>query len=162
MERDCPLSCCFTGSRDIVPEQAMSLFSSVLETVSSLVSKGYIRFYTGGAIGFDTIAALAVLKAKESNPAISLIVVRPCENQDRFWTPEQKRRYQDVLSRADDSVCLSPGYYTGCMQVRNRYMVEHADICIAFGGQKDGGTFHTIRCAQKKGVPVIQLSSDSG
>ena len=37
-----------------------------------------------GALGFDTIAAQAVLSVKETYPEVKLILVLPCENQTKY------------------------------------------------------------------------------
>lgn len=45
-------------------------------------------------------------------------------------------------------------YGAGGGPVRNREMVDYADALIAFWDEKSKGTAHTIRLAEKKGIPT--------
>ena len=50
-------------------------------------------------MGFDTIAAFAVLKLKERYPDIRLILVLPCFSQTRGWSQEDIEIYDDINRR---------------------------------------------------------------
>lgn len=54
-------------------------------------------FYTGGAIGWDTLAAQVLLKIRESYPQVKLHLILPCSNaeQTEKWTAEQKRSFTE-------------------------------------------------------------------
>lgn len=74
-------TCCFTGHRDIAPYTPDTVFEQTKAIATLLVSKGFKYFGAGGALGFDTLAAQAVLSVKETHPEFKLILVLPCENQ---------------------------------------------------------------------------------
>ena len=58
-------TCFFTGHRDI-PEYVQHLINTkLLETIDGLYDKGYVNFICGGAVGFDTMAAKAVIERKK-------------------------------------------------------------------------------------------------
>ena len=139
--------CCFTGHRTI-PEGYDSLLSDLLRsTVRELyLHDGIKTYYVGGAQGFDTLAAMTVLEARESFPEIRLVVVLPYANQVDRW------------SAADEMICLADHYYTGCMFVRNRYLVDHSSLCVSYQTKQTGGTAYTVKYALKKGVKVINLA----
>ena len=60
-------ACCFTGHREIPPEDREPLRAALLSEIQRLYAeKGVTEFYTGGARGFDTMAAEAVLKIREA------------------------------------------------------------------------------------------------
>ena len=101
-------------------------------TVIHLVSKGVKYFGTGGALGFDTIAAQAVLSVKENNPEIKLILVLPCENQTERWKQADIDVYEKIKSKADKVKYVSHLYYDGCMQKRNRRLVDYSSYCICY------------------------------
>ena len=62
-------ACCFTGHREILPEDREPLRTALLSEIQRLYAeKGVTEFYTGGARGFDTMAAEAVLKTREALP----------------------------------------------------------------------------------------------
>lgn len=61
-------ACCFTGHREIPPEDREPLRAALLSEIQRLYAeKGVTEFYTGGARGFDTMAAEAVLENSRSS-----------------------------------------------------------------------------------------------
>lgn len=159
-------SCCFTGYRpDKFPFPLIrgnkdydDFENRLFEQVLELANEGCRTFYCGMAMGFDLIAAEAVLLVKKAFPEnLKLISVLPFEGQDYTFSPEWKERFKKVLSRADDVICLSDKYYTGCYQKRNIYMVDNSDYVITWFDGKKGGTENTIRYALKKGRQVFNI-----
>jgi uncharacterized phage-like protein YoqJ len=73
--------CCFTGHRRIEPMHRAELPGLLRREIENLISENVTTFATGGAKGFDTLAAEAVLDAKIQHPFIRLIVVAPCADQ---------------------------------------------------------------------------------
>lgn len=51
-------------------------------------------------------------------------------------------------------------YVKGCMQKRNRYMVDATAHMIAVFSGSPGGTKSTIEYAQRKGLDIILLDPD--
>lgn len=127
---------------------------------SSIVcnTKKYLYFGAGGALGFDTIAAFAVLKLKERYPDIRLILVLPCFSQTRGWSQEDIEIYDDIKQKADKVVYTSQEYTRGCMHKRNRHLVDNSSACISYLTENKGGTFYTVNYAKSKGVEVINIA----
>ncbi len=80
-------TCCFTGHRDIPSEKTVELKGRLMETIKGLYGRGVRTFRCGGALGFDTLAAITVLrlKADPSYSDIRLSLFLPCRDQDKFW-----------------------------------------------------------------------------
>ena len=55
---------------------------------------------------------------------------------------------------------MQQSYTPGCMQRRNRYMVDHASLLIAVNDGARGGTRSTIEYAFKRGVNVLDIPLD--
>ena len=136
-------TCCFTGHRDIAPYTPDTVFEQTKAVVTLLVSKGFKYFGTGGALGFDTIAAQAVMSVKETHPEVKLILVLPCENQTKYWKQQDIDVYNDIKLRADKVKVLALHYYNGCMQKRNRHLVDCSSACVCFLTKHEGGTTYT-------------------
>lgn len=151
-------TCCFTGHRDIPSEVYQRLFSKTEEMVENLIKEGYLFFGAGGALGFDTIAALAVLKLKEKYPDVRLILVLPCLSQTRGWSSHDVGIYEDIKSRADKVVYTSEEYTKGCMHKRNRHLVDNSSACIAYLTENKGGTAYTVAYAQKHGLTIYNVA----
>ena len=149
----------FTGHRDVYRTEGSEAFELLRATVRSFIERGYLFFVTGGALGFDTMAAETVLHLQETDlPHVRLLLAIPCEGQDKSWPEADKGRYAHIKSRAHADTVLSDHYFTGCMQARNRYMVDRASVCVCYMTKTSGGTAGTVRYAESKGLPVVNLA----
>lgn len=92
-------ACCLTGHREIPPEDFAEIARRLEVTLIQLIEKGYLYFGTGGALGFDTLAAQTVLKLQTAYPYIKLILVLPCENQVEYWKQEDKLIYEAIKAK---------------------------------------------------------------
>ena len=151
-------TCCFTGHRELPEEQLPQLRNALFKVIVRLASQGITRFACGGALGFDTLAAQMVLVVKEAFPQIQLLLVLPCKTQDKYWPKEDQEIYREILARADRVVFVSETYIQGCMQKRNRLLVEGSSVCVCYCTKKQGGTVYTLNYAQQKGLKVIHLA----
>ena len=151
-------SCCFTGHRFLPDEKADKIRLALEYMISELCEKGCREFISGGAIGFDMMAAEAVLKIKKTFPEIMLVMALPCRDQHIKWRKAERLRYERLLSRADKTVYLCESYVTGCMHLRNKYMVDNAQLCIAYLENRGGGTEYTVNYAQEKGHSIVNLA----
>lgn len=151
-------ACSFTGHRAIPNEIRNYLLGRVKDAVNYLYPRGIKTYLTGGAIGFDTLAAMAVIKCREVYKDIRLILVIPCRDQARTWTPHDVVVYENIKQLADEVVCLSEYYYNGCMHARNRYLIDNSDSCVCYLTRASGGTAYTIRYARERGLSVYNLA----
>jgi uncharacterized phage-like protein YoqJ len=145
-QKKTPTSCAFTGHRQLDKEFSPQKLWTEIET---LIQKGVLSFYNGMAMGFDLLAAECVLLLKKKYPQIRLIACIPCYGQERYFSEEDKARYIHLLKVADEKVVLSENYYKWCMQVRDQYMVDHADILLAYCKKETGGAAYTVRYFKK-------------
>ena len=149
--------CAFTGHRYIAPTHKNGIKQLLVRAIRYCYAEGCREFYNGGARGFDIAAAETFLAIKDEMPDARLIMILPCANQDVRWGREESERFRRILALADEVICMSPAYYDGCMQVRNRELVSRSDILIAYLGQATGGTAYTVRLATAKGLRVFNL-----
>lgn len=155
-------SVCFTGHRTIA-EDNETLSARLYALLERLVTEQKVTdFYTGGAVGWDALAALTVLKLRESYPEVKLHLVLPCsfEEQSTKWNEAQKEEHKHIASLADTKEFTSEHLGKTAMKIRNARLVELAsDYCICYWNPQDfrSGTGQTVRMAQKKGIEVINL-----
>lgn len=149
---------CFTGHRQIEQSDAYSIPTRLKELLSHLIARGAHRFRAGGAIGFDTVAALCVLELKETYPDISLELVLPCQDQTKSWNGQDRAVYDYILSQADTVEYVTETYKPWCMHERNRRLVNESQVCIAYLKHSTGGTAYTYSYALQKNIEVINLA----
>jgi uncharacterized phage-like protein YoqJ len=154
-------ACCFTGHREIPEEVAESLTGRLTAQINDLYANGVKTFLVGGAVGFDTLAAQAVIQCREVHTDIRLILVIPCQDQASHWKPEDIAVYERIKAMADDAVCLAEHYYRGCMQRRNRYLVDHSGTCVCYLNRASGGTAYTVKYAKSKGKTIFNLAQSA-
>lgn len=149
--------CMFTGHRIINARHVSSLPGRLDELLEKLIACGYTEFRAGGAIGFDTVAALKVLEKKKKYGFVKLHLFLPCRNQEKGWKENSKRAYYYVLQNADSMRYCSEEYTEGCMHKRNREMVDGSNLCVAYCGTARGGSAYTLSYAHKRGLRIVNL-----
>ena len=151
-------SVAFTGHRNIIGNKRPELGVAVDNALIELYQRGYRNFINGMAMGFDLLAASAVIALKRRFSDIKLIAVVPYRNQSEKFSDYEHKRYQYALQNADEVIVLREKYSNGCLLRRNDYMLAHASGLIAFyDGKHKGGTFYTICRASESSMPIINL-----
>lgn len=146
-------TCAFTGHRVLEKDFDRQ---RLINAVISAVKDGYNEFLSGMALGFDTECCKVINELKKSYK-IKLIACVPCKNQDAGFNLKQKEEYIKLLQSADEVVVLSEKYYEGCMQKRNKFMVDNSSLIIAHVKKDFGGTAFTINYALKENKQVIYV-----
>ncbi|MBO5338372.1 MAG: DUF1273 family protein [Clostridia bacterium] len=151
-------TCCFTGHRHLYSSYKAEDLKNAIET---MVNKGVTIFIAGGALGFDTEAAIEVLRLKKKNKDIELHIYAPCNDQSKLWTLGQKMLYKKILKHADYVDMPSHSYNNQCMKIRNYKMVDNSAYLIAYyDGSVRSGTGQTFRYAQKCGLGIINICKE--
>ena len=127
------------------------------EILIESIENGYRYFGAGGAMGFDTVAALTVLELKSVYPDIKLILVLPCREQTKGRSETDVQKDERIKARADKVLYTSEHYFRGCMQKRNRHLVDHSSLCICYYKGKKGGTEYTANYAMNKGLWMFNI-----
>ncbi len=151
-------SCCFTGHRIIRTQDRPTLGDALKNEILRLAKSGIVNFISGGALGFDMLAAEAVIELRDSNLAsVTLELMLPCENQAIKWHESERVRYEGIIARADKVVYVSKEYTPTCMSERNRAMVDASEHCIAYIYKSFGGAASTVKYVNEcgKGLTLI-------
>ena len=151
-------TCCFTGHRILPQVKIRQIQKHLRREILRLIQKDVLFFCTGGALGFDTLAALTILELKQLYPEIRLVLVLPCKDQTRNWKQTDIDVYTSIKSQADKVVYTSEFYTPGCMYKRNRYLVDHSGYCLYYLLRNTGGTAYTVHYAKEKGLTTISVN----
>lgn len=159
-------TCAFTGYRpskmpwgdDETDARCVEFKFRLRESLEYLIGRGYADFLSGGALGFDQMAAEIVLSLREKYPWIRLIMVIPFAGQADRWTAAQRRRWLDIIEASDRVVHISHDYDRGVFFRRNHYLVEQADLMLAAYDGRPGGTAGTVAYARRHGKRIVRLA----
>lgn len=156
--------CFFTGHRRLPAHCKPMLVQKLRSTVSYLYAHGVTDFYAGGAIGFDTLAATAIIDLRREHTGMRLFLELPFLNQTDNWKEDEKRIYDFIVSQAD-------GIHYACAETvhtasrcrtllltRNRTMVDKCLHGIVYYSGIHGGTEYTVRYAEKMNRELVNLA----
>ena len=133
----------------------MGVIKSLLyQEIATAIDDGYTCFITGLARGIDLIAGELVLDMKHKDTSIKLVAAIPYRAQPKNLKSYEKFAYGCILNEADKTVYVSEEYHKGCMQQRNRFMIENSSRLIAAVDDYRSGTGQTIRLAENAGIEV--------
>ncbi|MBD5156135.1 MAG: DUF1273 domain-containing protein [Butyrivibrio sp.] len=149
---------CFSGHRDFHDPKA-EIEKSLEAAIRQCIDDGAESFITGGALGYDTLAAWTVIRLREEYPQIKLVLALPCPPaaQTLKWKDEQKAEYEKIRELADEEHILSTCYTRSCMLDRNRFMVDNSYRIIHYLRSDRGGTRYTVNYAKKQGIELIGI-----
>lgn len=110
---------------------------------------------TGMAQGVDQIFAELAIDMN-----FRFVAVIPCLEQEKLWPEIAQERYHRILSSPLCHVhqVYNGPYYNGCMQRRNRYIVDNCDKLIAVWDGSLGGTQNCIEYARYVGREIIHIN----
>lgn len=153
------MNCAFTGHRpksfsfryNESDPRCVLLKKDLKNEILNAISNGINTFYSGGALGVDTWAAEIILELKKEYD-IKLIMALPGKSQPSRWPEKSKERYNSILNAADEIIYMYDGageFPMKFLNIRNDYMVEHADLLIAIYNGSKSGTGNAVSYARK-------------
>ena len=101
-----------------------------------------------------------MLRLREREKDVRLVLALPCREQADRWTDRDRETWRGLLESADRIVYVSEAYFPGCMQKRNRFLVDHASACCCFMKTCSGGTWNTVSYAYDKGLAIRNLAAE--
>ncbi|MBR3974770.1 MAG: hypothetical protein IKJ88_02805 [Clostridia bacterium] len=145
----------FFGHREI--NNHFLVEQRIFEIACDLIrTKEYVEFLVGRNGEFDEIAASAVRRAKhtlfEENSA--LVWVMPYKSAEYSKNPHAFENYFDEIQICPES---EAAYYKNAIQIRNRCMVDSADLIVCFIEKQQGGAYNTIKYAHKMNKNIIYI-----
>lgn len=162
-------TCCFTGHR---PEKlpwgrnerdpkCAQLKRRLDEELERAYGEGFRHFICGMARGADFYFAEAVLALRQRHDGVTLEAAVPCEEQAERWAERERERYFSLMEQCDLETMVQRHYDRGCMQRRNRYMVDRSARLIAVYNGMLGGTMYTMNYALQNAVDLVIIDTDT-
>ena len=158
-------TCCFAGHRpeklpwgsDEMDKGCIALQKRMWSAVETAYEAGYRHFICGMARGCDFYFAEMILTLRRERPGVTLEAAIPCRDQASRWAARDRDRWQKLVEACDRKTVLQERYVRGCMQQRNRYMVDHSSLVIAAFDGSPGGTLATLEYAIRQRVPFVDV-----
>ena len=121
-----------------------------------------LTIYTGMALGVDQAFAEAGFELRKIYPNIKIMAAIPCYNHEVKWPIKSRELYHKILEQCSAAYHITKSTFTpDCMEIRNRWMVDHSDLVIAVYDGKSGGTRNCINYAKKQNKPIITIHPET-
>jgi len=119
----------------------------------------YVEFLVGRNGDFDQCVSSSVLrvrkKYRDDNSALVLVLPYPTAeylNNEKY--------FHDYYTDIEISHAASVAHPKAAFQIRNREMVDRADLIICYIDHQSGGAWQTVQYAMEQGKDIINLAED--
>ena len=121
-----------------------------------LAEHEYVDFLVGRNGDFDQCVSSTVLRVRKRyrDDNSSLILMLPYPTAEYLNNEESFHNY---YTEVEISYAASKAHPKSAIQIRNREMVERADLVICAIEKETGGAWQTVQYAMKQEKPVINL-----
>ncbi len=148
----------FFGHRYI--DKNLRLEELLEEKIKRLIDeKEYVDFLVGRNGEFDKLVSSIIHKIRKTyrNDNNSLTLVLP------YLTAEynnNKKYFEEYYSDVEISYSASKSHPKSAIQIRNREMVDRADLIISYIEHNQGGAYKTVKYAMENNKEIINFAGD--
>ena len=140
----------FCGHAQI--SQSEKIEKWLYDVTRKLIEQGATTFYLGGYGAFDSLAASILREQKKQYPQIELVLVLAYLNTERNTSGYDSTVYPPLETVPRRFAIFH----------RNRWMVESADVVVAYVLHDWGRAATTLRCAKQKKKQIISYRDEMG
>ena len=134
----------FCGHRELQFEEDLRIWLEY--TIEKLINSGANLFFLGGYGAFDEMTAEIVWTMKKQYPYIKTILVLPYAKKQFDGSKYDGVLYPNLEGVSDRYAIIH----------RNRWMVDSADVVVAYVDHNYGGAYKTLEYAESKKKIITQ------
>jgi len=130
------------------------------EQIRKLINeKEYVDFVVGRNGEFDQCVSSTVLRVRKNvrDDNSALVLMLPYPTAEYLNNEEY---FHDYYTDVEISYEASKSHPKSAIQIRNREMVDRADLIICYVEHNEGGAWQTVKFAIKQGKNVINLAQN--
>jgi uncharacterized phage-like protein YoqJ len=142
----------FCGHSSFFPKEKHRI--DMLKILEEQVGNNRADLFLGGYGGFDSFAYSCAREYKKTHPGVSIVFVTPYLNDNyiKKYIKSGRYEYDHILYPDIENKPLRLA-----ILYRNRYMVEKADVVIAYVNRK-GGAYQMHQYAKRKSKEIFNLA----
>lgn len=148
----------FFGHRYI--DNPLKVEALLEEQIRKLISeKEYVDFLVGRNGEFDQCVSSTVLRVRKNvrDDNSALVLMLPYPTAEYLNNEEY---FHDYYADVEISYEASKAHPKSAIQIRNREMVDRADLIICYVKENEGGAYSTIKYAKRQGKSIINLAEN--
>ena len=138
----------FCGHSNLSKSESDIIKEKLYTQIKELICQGAEEFLLGGYGDFDVLCARVVCELKGNYPQIKSTLVIPYINRDYDKTLYDSSEYPPIET--------VPKRFA--ISKRNEYMIQRADVVIAYITHNWGGASTTFKYAKRKKKKIIEIS----
>ncbi len=143
----------FCGHSDFVAKEKYE--RKMMALLEEKIADETVEFYLGGYGGFDDFAYRCAKKYKANKLNVTLVFITP------YLTIEYQKNHLSAMKDKYDYIIYpeiedKPKRFA--ITYRNRFMVDNADVVIAYVEHDWGGAYKMYKYAKSKGKVIINLA----
>ena len=130
------------------------------EQIRKLINeKEYVDFLVGRNGEFDQCVSSTVLRVRKNvrDDNSALVLMLPYPTAEYLNNEEY---FHDYYTDVEISYEASKAHPKSAIQIRNREMVDRADLIICYVKENVGGAYSTIKYAKRQGKSIINLAEN--
>ena len=146
----------FLGHRYI--DNPLKVEELLEEQIRKLINeKEYVDFVVGRNGEFDQCVSSTVLRVRKNvrDDNSALVLMLPYPTAEYLNNEEY---FHDYYTNVEISYSASVAHPKSAIQIRNREMVDRADLVIYYVEHNEGGAWQTVQYAIRQGKTVINLA----
>lgn len=146
----------FFGHRYI--DNILKVEEQLEDNIRKLIDKNeYVDFLVGCNGDFDQCVSSSVLRVRKNHrdDNSALVLVLPYPTAEYL---NNENYFHDYYTDIEISHAASVAHPKSAIQIRNREMVDRADLVICHIENKEGGAWQTIKYAMEKEKNIINLA----
>ena len=128
------------------------------EQIRKLINeKEYVDFLVGRNGEFDQCVSSTVLRVRKNirDDNSSLVLMLPYPTAEYI---NNQNYFEDYYSEIEISYTASKAHPKSAIQIRNREMVDRADMVICYIEHNEGGAYKTVKYASEQNKSIINLA----
>lgn len=148
----------FFGHRYI--DNPLKVEALLEEQIRKLINeKECVDFLVGRNGEFDQCASSTVLRVRKNvrDDNSALVLMLPYPTAEYLNNEEYFHDYYTDVEISYEASKAHPKY---AIRIRNREMVDRADLIICYVKENEGGAYSTIKYAKKQGKSIINLAEN--
>lgn len=128
------------------------------EQISKLIDENeFVDFLVGRNGDFDNCVSSTVIRVRKNhrddNSALVLVLSYPTAEY-----LNNEKSFNNYYTDIEISYTASQAHPKSAIKVRNRQMVDRADLIICYIEHEKGGAWQAVKYALKQGKPIINLA----
>lgn len=130
------------------------------EQIRKLINeKEYVDFIVGRNGEFDQCVSSTVLRVRKNvrDDNSALVLVLPYATAEYL---NNENYFHEYYTDIEISHAASVAHPKSAIQIRNREMIDRADLVICYIERENGGAWQTVQFAIKQGKNVINLAQN--